>query len=69
MFKVELDNGHKVLAHIILPTRPNVTSATYEVRHGEGPGEPLAAAAAALQQAVASRLAARRLHWVHTPGR
>jgi xanthine dehydrogenase YagS FAD-binding subunit len=40
---------HKVLTHIILPTRPDVTSATYEVRHGEGPGEPLATAAAALQ--------------------
>jgi xanthine dehydrogenase YagS FAD-binding subunit len=40
---------HEVLTRVILPTRPNVTSATYEVRHGEGPNEPLAAAAAALQ--------------------
>ena len=38
-----------MLTRIILPNRPDVTSATYEVRHGEGPNEPLAAAAAALQ--------------------
>ena len=40
---------NEVLARIILPTRPDVTSAIYEVRHGEGPDDPLAAAAAAIQ--------------------
>jgi xanthine dehydrogenase YagS FAD-binding subunit len=37
------------LTHIILPDRRNVASATYEVRQGEGPDFPLAAAAASLR--------------------
>ena len=40
---------NEVLVHVILPINPDVTSATYEVRHGKGPDDPLAAAAAALR--------------------
>jgi xanthine dehydrogenase YagS FAD-binding subunit len=38
----------QVLAHIVLPPVEGIVSATYEVRHGEGPDAPLAAAAACL---------------------
>ncbi len=39
---------NQVVTHILLPPAEEVASATYEVRHGEGPDYPLAAAAAAL---------------------
>jgi xanthine dehydrogenase YagS FAD-binding subunit len=39
----------QVLTHILLPPAEGVANATYEVRHGEGPDYPLAAAAAALR--------------------
>lgn len=39
---------NEIITHVILPPAP-LASATYEVRHGEGPDYPLAAAAAALQ--------------------
>jgi xanthine dehydrogenase YagS FAD-binding subunit len=38
----------QVVTHVHLPPADGVKSATYEVRHGEGPDYPLAAAAAAL---------------------
>jgi xanthine dehydrogenase YagS FAD-binding subunit len=38
----------QVVTHILLPPADGVANATYEVRHGEGPDYPLAAAAAAL---------------------
>ena len=38
----------QLLTHIILPARDDSFNATYEVRHGEGPEYPLAAAAASL---------------------
>ena len=37
------------VSHVILPAIAGRTCATYEVRHGEGPDYPLAAAAAALR--------------------
>merc|ERR1711964_958329 len=37
------------VSHIILPPIAGRTCATYEVRHGEGPDYPLAAAAAVLR--------------------
>lgn len=40
---------NQLLTHIVLPAFPAVASATYEVRHGEGPDYPLASAAAALR--------------------
>ena len=40
---------NQLLTHIILPPAKDVVSATYEVRHGEGPDYPLASAAAALK--------------------
>lgn len=39
----------QVLTHLILPPAEGLASATYEVRHGQGPDYPLAAAAAALR--------------------
>lgn len=39
---------NQLLTHILLPSADGVANATYEVRHGEGPDYPLAAAAAAL---------------------
>jgi len=39
---------NQLLTHIVLPPARGVANATYEVRHGEGPDYPLAAAAAAL---------------------
>ena len=39
---------NQLLTHIVLPPAEGVGNATYEVRHGEGPDYPLAAAAAAL---------------------
>lgn len=39
----------QLLTHILLPPIDGRTCATYEVRHGEGPEYPLAAASAALQ--------------------
>lgn len=39
----------QLVTHILLPPADGIASATYEVRHGEGPDYPLAAAAAALQ--------------------
>ncbi len=40
---------NQLVTHIILPPVAGRTCATYEVRHGEGPEFPLAAAAAALR--------------------
>jgi xanthine dehydrogenase YagS FAD-binding subunit len=40
---------NQLLTHIMLPPAQDVANATYEVRHGEGPDYPLAAAAVALQ--------------------
>lgn len=42
---------NQLLTHIILPPADGVQNATYEVRHGEGPDYPLAAAAVALKTA------------------
>lgn len=39
----------QVVTHFILPPVAQATSATYEVRHGEGPDYPLAAASANLE--------------------
>jgi xanthine dehydrogenase YagS FAD-binding subunit len=39
----------QLVTHILLPPVDGVSNATYEVRHGEGPDYPLAAAAAALR--------------------
>jgi xanthine dehydrogenase YagS FAD-binding subunit len=39
----------QVLTHVILPPDEGLLSASYEVRHGEGPDAPLAAAAATMQ--------------------
>ncbi|HUE72231.1 MAG TPA: FAD binding domain-containing protein [Pirellulaceae bacterium] len=39
----------QVVTHVILPPVDEATSATYEVRHGEGPDYPLASAAAAIR--------------------
>jgi xanthine dehydrogenase YagS FAD-binding subunit len=39
----------QLVTHILLPPADGVANATYEVRHGEGPDYPLAAAAAALR--------------------
>lgn len=38
----------QIVTHILLPPAEAIANATYEVRHGEGPDYPLAAAAAAL---------------------
>lgn len=51
--RLERDRQHvmqpnQLLTHILLPPAEGVANATYEVRHGEGPDFPLAAAAAAL---------------------
>ena len=40
---------NQLITHIVLPADEGIRSATYEVRHGEGPDRPLAAAAAALR--------------------
>lgn len=40
---------NQLLTHIILPPAAGVLNASYEVRHGEGPDYPLAAAAVALR--------------------
>ena len=50
--EVERENtlaANQLLTHILLPAADSVANATYEVRHGEGPDYPLAAAAAALE--------------------
>ena len=39
----------QLVTHILLPPVDGIANATYEVRHGEGPDYPLAAAAAALR--------------------
>jgi xanthine dehydrogenase YagS FAD-binding subunit len=39
----------QLVTHILLPPADDVANATYEVRHGEGPDYPLAAAAVALR--------------------
>jgi xanthine dehydrogenase YagS FAD-binding subunit len=39
----------QLVTHILLPSADSIANATYEVRHGEGPEYPLAAAAAALR--------------------
>ncbi len=39
----------QLVTHILLPPADGVANATYEVRHGEGPEYPLAAAAVALR--------------------
>jgi xanthine dehydrogenase YagS FAD-binding subunit len=41
----------QVLTHVILPPDAGFLSAAYEVRHGEGPDAPLAAAAATMEVA------------------
>ena len=41
--------ANQLLTHILLPNVDGVENATYEVRHGEGPDYPLAAAAVALR--------------------
>jgi len=41
--------SNQLLTHVILPPIAGRTCATYEVRHGEGPEYPLAAASAALR--------------------
>jgi len=43
-----LANG-QLVTHVMLPPAEGLANATYEVRHGEGPDYPLAAAAAALR--------------------
>ncbi len=40
---------NQLLTHVILPPDQGHLSAAYEVRHGEGPDQPLAAASATLQ--------------------
>ena len=40
---------NQFVTHILLPAAGGVANATYEVRHGEGPDYPLAAAAVALK--------------------
>lgn len=40
---------NQLLTHVDLPPAAGLSSATYEVRHGEGPDYPLAAAAASLE--------------------
>jgi xanthine dehydrogenase YagS FAD-binding subunit len=40
---------NQLLTHFVLPPANGRTNATYEVRHGEGPDMPLAAAAASLK--------------------
>lgn len=40
---------NQLLTHVVLPPAEGLLSATYEVRHGEGPDYPLAAASAALR--------------------
>ncbi|MFO0819102.1 MAG: FAD binding domain-containing protein [Pirellulales bacterium] len=40
---------NQLLTHIVLPNPEGTASATYEVRHGEGPEYPLAAASVAVQ--------------------
>ena len=42
---------NQLLAHIYLPSPGKTASATYEVRHGEGPEDPLTAASVALELA------------------
>jgi xanthine dehydrogenase YagS FAD-binding subunit len=46
----------QLLTHIILPARDNSFNATYEVRHGEGPDYPLAAAAVSLEISTSGRV-------------
>jgi xanthine dehydrogenase YagS FAD-binding subunit len=41
--------ANQLLTHVLLPGTAGWTNAAYEVRHGEGPDYPLAAAAAALR--------------------
>jgi xanthine dehydrogenase YagS FAD-binding subunit len=56
LFRIPKREGESVLAlapnqfvtHVILPPIAGRTCATYEVRHGEGPDYPLAAASVAL---------------------
>ncbi|MEY4177191.1 MAG: 4-hydroxybenzoyl-CoA reductase subunit beta [Planctomycetota bacterium] len=40
---------NQLVTHIVLPSPAGIANATYEVRHGEGPDYPLAAASAALR--------------------
>jgi xanthine dehydrogenase YagS FAD-binding subunit len=46
----------QLLTHIILPPRTSSFNATYEVRHGEGPEYPLAAAAVSLEISSSGRV-------------
>lgn len=39
----------QLVTHVLLPSADGLASATYEVRHGEGPDYPLASAAAAIR--------------------
>jgi xanthine dehydrogenase YagS FAD-binding subunit len=41
--------ANQLLTHILLPNVEGLENATYEIRHGEGPDYPLAAAAVALR--------------------
>jgi xanthine dehydrogenase YagS FAD-binding subunit len=43
--------ANQLLTHILLPSADGLENATYEIRHGEGPDYPLAAAAVALRMA------------------
>jgi len=59
LFRTPTDEGQRehtiqpdqLLTHVILPADRGRLSATYEIRHGEGPDQPLAAAAVALEVA------------------
>ncbi len=42
-------SSRQIMTHVILPADQGYLSAAYEVRHGEGPDAPLAAAAATMQ--------------------
>lgn len=47
----ELENVLKsgqLVTHVVIPHRVGILNASYEVRHGEGPDQPLAAAAVAI---------------------
>ncbi len=54
-------NGENVLqpgqlvTHVVIPPPGQLLSAAYEVRHGEGPDQPLAAAAVSLDVSSGSR--------------
>lgn len=60
----------QLVTHIVLPPIAGRTCATYEVRHGEGPDYPLAAASAALLLDVSGRVRSAKVvlgHVAPTP--